>query len=106
MSQNSQKAGKLPTLTLHRGLDYAVIMRPDETTDDALVQALHPNDDDIAVMTAMAGAPELVAAAKRLLEDPHGCPFCDSGKLRNPEKSHTANCAFAMTRAALAKAGA
>jgi hypothetical protein len=31
-------------------------------------------------------------AALLVLLEPHGCPFCDSGKLRNPDKDHADNC--------------
>lgn len=34
------------------------------------------------------------AALLRLLAEPHGCPFCDSGKLRNPAKDHTDDCPY------------
>jgi ribosomal protein L37AE/L43A len=44
----------------------------------------------------------LVEAAKAIKSDPHGCPFCDSGKLRNPEKGHRETCGFALLDAALA----
>ena len=44
-------------------------------------------------------------ALRRLLREPYGCPFCDSGKLRrpnNPEKGHDEDCGFAMATQALA----
>ena len=40
-------------------------------------------------------------ALEHVLAEPYGCPFCDSGKLRNPCKSHDANCGFELARAAL-----
>jgi hypothetical protein len=33
-------------------------------------------------------------AFNELLMDPHGCKFCDSGRLRNPQKEHTDECGF------------
>jgi len=29
-----------------------------------------------------------------IVAEPHGCVFCDSGKLRNPQKGHTPECGF------------
>lgn len=43
-------------------------------------------------------------AGRAILRDPHGCRFCDSGKLRTPgvpEKDHDPECGFALLRAAL-----
>lgn len=37
----------------------------------------------------------LQGVIKAILDDPHGCVFCDSGKLRNPSKDHTPECGFA-----------
>jgi hypothetical protein len=51
---------------------------------------------------------ELSAARKALealLREPHGCPFCDSGKLRNPThpgKQHSLDCGFLLAEKALA----
>lgn len=42
-----------------------------------------------------------LVALKAILADPYGCPFCDSGKLRNPAKPHDEDCGFALARAAL-----
>lgn len=50
----------MTALTLHRGLDYAVIMRPDDTTDTALVQVKYPTDEDLALLRQMAAGPELI----------------------------------------------
>lgn len=36
---------------------------------------------------------EVIAA---ILRDPHGCRFCDSGKLRSPDKDHDATCGYKM----------
>jgi len=55
----------------------------------------------------IAAAPELLQALQVILEEPHGCPFCDSGRLRTPDvpgKEHTENCGFYLARRAIAKA--
>lgn len=44
---------------------------------------------------------EIEAAGRRILAEPFGCPFCDSGKLRNPAKNHLEDCGFAMMTKAL-----
>ena len=51
---------------------------------------------DFMVCTQFA---DLKAALDAILAEPHGCVFCDSGKLRNPEKDHDPTCGFAMARA-------
>lgn len=38
---------------------------------------------------------------KAMIAEPYGCAFCDSGKLRNPEKDHDANCAWKLAKEAL-----
>lgn len=43
-------------------------------------------------------------ALRCLLEEPYGCPFCDSGKLRRPQGTHDDDCGFAIARAYLAGA--
>jgi hypothetical protein len=40
-------------------------------------------------------------ALAALLAEPHGCVYCDSGKLRNPAKPHEADCGFLMAERAL-----
>lgn len=40
----------------------------------------------------------LRAALRAVLAKPYGCPFCDSGKLRNPCKEHDVDCGFEMAR--------
>lgn len=44
----------------------------------------------------------LTAALEAIRAEPFGCPFCDSGKLRNPAKRHTEDCGFLKLEAALA----
>ena len=55
------------------------------------------------IITAVNSHDALVAALQELLLEPHGCPFCDSGTLRNPAKGHTHECGFEMARKALAQ---
>lgn len=55
-------------LTLHQGLDYACIMRPEDTTDTALVQVKYPTDEDMALLQQMAASPELVKALRALVD--------------------------------------
>ena len=43
----------------------------------------------------------LEAALRAILAEPYGCPFCDSGKLRNPTKGHTDKCGFGLAQAEL-----
>ena len=55
----------------------------------------------------IAAAPDLYEALEVILEEPHGCPFCDSGVLRkpnDPDKSHTENCGYHLAAQALTKA--
>lgn len=35
-------------------------------------------------------------ALEAIIAEPDGCVFCDSGKLRNPDKPHTPDCGFAL----------
>jgi len=41
----------------------------------------------------------LFEALRLILAEPHGCPMCDSGKLRNPAKEHWDTCGFAKAKA-------
>lgn len=36
-----------------------------------------------------------------ILANPQGCPMCDAGVLRNPNKSHWDDCPYAMAREAI-----
>lgn len=40
-------------------------------------------------------------ALQAILKEPFGCPFCDSGKLRNPNKDHTSTCGFRLAAEAM-----
>lgn len=64
---------------------------------DALVE-LNPLDN------VRAEAPHLLRALALILAEPYGCAFCDSGKLRNPERGHADDCGFGVARAAVARA--
>jgi len=52
----------------------------------------------------IAAAPALLEALKLILAEPHGCPMCDSGTLRNPDKQHWESCGFARAVAVVAQA--
>lgn len=41
----------------------------------------------------------LERALTAILKDPHGCPFCDSGKLRDTAKGHDPACGYALAGA-------
>jgi hypothetical protein len=51
----------------------------------------------------MSNTPERAAleALKAILRDPHGCRFCDSGKLRDATKRHDASCGYPMADAVI-----
>jgi len=55
---------------------------------------------------AEARVAELEGALALILFDPYGCPMCDSGKLRNPDKEHWPECGFAMAKSLLARSAA
>lgn len=38
----------------------------------------------------------MLGALAAIIAEPHGCVFCDSGKLRKPDKPHTPDCGFAL----------
>lgn len=40
-------------------------------------------------------------AIRRILAEPHGCRFCDSGILRNPSKTHDHDCGYDMAKESL-----
>lgn len=61
-------------------------------------------EQQIANARLVAAAPDLYEALKAIEADPHGCPMCDSGKLRNPDKEHWDRCGYPKLAAALAKA--
>ena len=63
-----------------------------------------PTSNAEADAKLIAAAPDLLAALEAICADPYGCPFCDSGRLRNQNKPHDENCGFALATAALAKA--
>lgn len=46
---------------------------------------------------------ELIEVIKRLLAEPYGCPMCDSGKLRNPEKQHWDDCPYLLAEKAISQ---
>jgi len=52
----------------------------------------------------IAAAPEMLEALKAIFREPYGCPFCDSGILRNPQKGHEPDCPFELARLAISEA--
>jgi hypothetical protein len=46
---------------------------------------------------------EAVEIIKKLLTEPYGCPMCDSGKLRSPEKQHWYDCPYLLANNFLAE---
>lgn len=48
---------------------------------------------------------KLRKAIEGLLNEPYGCPMCDSGKLRSPDKSHWDDCPFKIATDILNKEG-
>lgn len=53
------------TLEFHQGLDYAVLMRPNETTDDAMIQVKYPDDEVITHLKRFAASGELLTALEQ-----------------------------------------
>lgn len=45
---------------------------------------------------------QLREALEAIRAEPYGCPFCDSGKLRNPTKGHTDTCGWLLMEKVLA----
>lgn len=55
---------------------------------------------DIYKMLPLEPAPPPRDALDAILASPHGCVFCDSGKLRNPAKGHDPKCGFYLAERA------
>lgn len=47
---------------------------------------------------------DAVEALKLILAEPYGCPMCDSGKLRDPQKEHWPECGYPRARAVVERA--
>lgn len=60
------------------------------------------DDYDRAVLCVLRDFDKIEAALRAVITEPHGCVFCDSGKLRNPAKPHDPTCGFAMASALIA----
>lgn len=61
------KAQHTPTLEYHRGEDYAVIMRPEDTTDDACITLRFDTDEECDKWgNLIAAGPELLEAAEAI----------------------------------------
>lgn len=68
----------------------------------AFSTALRQYERDFGLEAAPSREPKqdaMLTALQRILAEPYGCAFCDSGKLRNPAKDHDENCGFALARA-------
>ena len=75
--------------------------KPDGFRDSTLMGMWQKGHD---LVTRAKRIEELEAALLRILAEPDGCPFCDSGKLRtpdNPAKGHNGECGFFMAQKAL-----
>lgn len=70
---------------------------------DDIALAIHQAGLHDAYARGAASSVPLRAALKAILDEPHGCVFCDSGKLRNPSKDHDPKCGFAMAQRELAR---
>jgi hypothetical protein len=94
------------------GRNGAYILTSDEWVSAIAEVADGYEDPSEAVRFAQAfhdgSVRELLHALELILAEPHGCPFCDSGKLRkpmNPAKGHTADCGFDAAQRVVAKLG-
>lgn len=58
----------------------------------------HAPEDVATLLRALDNAQ---AALRGLLADPYGCPFCDSGVLRNPAKDHLSDCSYKVAQTLL-----
>lgn len=79
------------------------VILPRQSWDSANQVAASWRERAEAAEAQLAEAQEAVEA---ILKEPYGCPFCDSGKLRSPDKDHLPNCGFLLAAkfAALAPA--
>lgn len=73
-------------------------------SNDGFMIAAVDGPDAEANGRLIAAAPAMFEALQALIKEPHGCVFCDSGKLRNPARDHEETCGFAKARAALSQA--
>lgn len=57
-------------LEYHRGGDYAVVMRPEDTTDNAIITIRADTDEEADSLGAMiVAAPKAIALLKRMIGD-------------------------------------
>ena len=101
--------------TLHRGSIYSsdargsivarcsgfqYTRRPQAEIDANAAFIAHARDDIPYLLEELgrlsAEQTRLKEVLRRILAGPAGCPFCDSGKLRNPQKDHDEDCGFAL----------
>jgi hypothetical protein len=62
-------------------------------------EGIHTHNDDVRFRMRQGMA--MCDALTAILADPHGCRFCDSGKLRNPKKEHDDTCGYLLAATAL-----
>lgn len=72
-------------LDLHIGLDYAVVMSPDQTTDNASIRLYGSRSEIERLGALIVAAPDLLAAAKAFVE-PY-CGFSDAESHRRIARS-------------------
>lgn len=93
-----------PWIVLHEN-DMSIITKSEFSQGEVVAQLSTWGDSELkANAQLIAAAPDLLAACKSLLSEPFGCPFCDSGRLRNSERIHTLDCAYVLLQNAIAKA--
>lgn len=64
-----------PILEYHRGGDYAVLMRPEDTTDDACITLRFDTDEDCDQWgNLIAAAPEMLNSLIEMLESRYDLP--------------------------------
>jgi len=82
MGEHQEKARHTAGLTFHKGIDYAVVMRPDETTENALAY-LYGEDRHVTKFgNLFAASPDMLAALKAMiLNDPHTYRDCHKAAL-------------------------
>lgn len=89
--------------------DTSVTIRQDNGEFHRPVAEIWYNGDDPSanaafIVRAVNSHADMLAALKAIKAEPYGCPFCDSGTLRNPVKGHNEDCGYHLLEAAIAKA--
>lgn len=73
-------------------------MESTEAMRDRVKELASPirDDYDRAVLCVLRDFDKIETAVRAIMAEPHGCVFCDSGKLRNPKKQHDPMCGFGL----------